>query len=749
MKHSKTVIFLLSLSLISLELVWTRIFSAEFFYTFAFLTLSLAILGLGLGALAVRLFPFLNKPIHVAINLSMVGLMTLASPPLVFLLGLDFSQLFVSWIMVGKLFLTIILLSSTFFFGGLVLASLFKQNHQDMPRLYMADLFGAGIGVIFIIVMMNYFGTPIATFLSAVPVLIAAILVSYRWLKVIPIVLIVLAYFPIFTADTLLEAEREERAPVIYKHWDAMSKIKIYDYGEKYRGINIDNIANTTVNAFDGNWNIPDSAKFGFHIVDYLISQFDSCTFLSLGAGGGQDVFQALQYDAAEVHAVEVNGHINDLMLSGDLAKFSGYIYHDPRVKVVTEDARSYVRRFANKFDMIYSFSSNSFSAMASGAFAMAENYIFTQEAFQDYWRALTENGYLLMEHQFYMPRIVSAVIDALKAEGITDIENHFAVYDLPNMKRKMLFLSKKPLNEEFLKPAFGEQSSQQYDYGYLLYPPVADSLKDNLINNIVVNSWENAALSAPVDISPSTDNRPFVAQLGLWKNFNKEKLEKVIGFADLIGFPLSKMLILIILFVILVFILPLNLLPYFFKGEKLKAAPWFYFFFIGMGFMMIEVILIQKYALFIGTSVYSIITVLLTLLIFSGIGSFYAKRFDNKIIFAAIILWLLLDVSLFNLATFAVGHLELVPRIIISIFLLAPLGFFMGMPFPKGGLRVGELVDWGFAINGSASVLGSTLIVLIAFAYGFTFSLLIGAVMYLCAYFLLSKHFKFSNLEL
>ena len=60
-------------------------------------------------------------------------------------------------------------------------------------------------------------------------------------------------------------------------------------------------------------------------------------------------------------------------------------------------------------------------------------------------------------------------------------------------------------------------------------------------------------------------------------------------------------------------------------------------------------------------------------------------------------------------------------------------------MPFTKGTLRVGELIDWGFSVNGAASVLGATLIVLIAFTYGFTVALLAGALTYLAAFFLMS----------
>lgn len=211
-----------------------------------------------------------------------------------------------------------------------------------------------------------------------------------------------------------------------------------------------------------------------------------------------------------------------------------------------------------------------------------------------------------------------------------------------------------------------------------------------------------------------------------------------------MLGFPLSKIIIYTILFIVVVLILPLNFIPYFLKGKKLKAAPWLYFFSIGMGFMMIEVILIQKYSLFIGTSVYSIVTVLLTLLLFSGIGSFFSNKFSNTIVFSMILIWLLLEILVFGNLTNVLGYLELFPRMIISMIFLAPLGFFMGMPFPKGTAKIGDLIDWGFAVNSTASVLGSTLIVLIAFSAGFKIALLVGGLMYLCAFAIISLKSKF-----
>jgi hypothetical protein len=397
------------------------------------------------------------------------------------------------------------------------------------------------------------------------------------------------------------------------------------------------------------------------------------------------------------------------------------------------------VGRFHDKFDVIYSLSSNTFSAVASGSFAMAESYLFTTEAFQDYWRSLSDGGFMMMEHQFYMPRLVASLIDALRNEGVEDYRSHFAIYDLPQMRRNMLLLSKRPLTDEMCNLAFGELTPEKYEHIHLLYP-AAEELQDNLINRIVLDGWEQAALEAPVDISPSTDGRPFVGQMGLWKNVQRDKLEKL-QMLEVFGFPLAKLMILTILAVVVVLVLPLTLLPYLRRGEKLRAVPWLYFCALGMGFMAVEVVLIQKYTLFVGPSAYSIATILLTLLVASGIGSRFSDRVGDAVPFVGILIWLLLDVLLFGKLFYALASLPMSGRMLVTAVLVAPLGFFLGMPFPKGALRVGELVDWGFAVNGAASVLGATGILLVAFSYGFTAALLTGAIIYLIAFGLLSLH--------
>jgi len=724
------IIFLLSTTLISLELVWTRIYSAEFFYTFSFLILSVAILGLGLGALTLRLIPALNNRQMLGVYLLLTAVLALIAPPLIFKLGLQFKMIFSDWVMLGKLVITIVLLTSAFFTGGLSLSLLFRNYHKEMPKLYMMDMVGAGVGVLVIMLVMNAYGTPLATFLLVLPVIVAAMLSFRNWMRLLPLFLLIPLIVLGSKSESLLKTDRKPRAPIIHTHWDALSKIKIYDFGEDYRGIEIDNLANSPVFAFDGDYDSLTDEQKQFQIpVTNLVASFDSCTFLSLGAGGGGDVFQALIGGATEVHAVEVNPYINHLMTDGELADFSGNIYSDPRVKVITEDARSYVRRFENKFDVIYSLSSNTFAALASGSFALAENYLFTVEAYRDYWNSLTEDGYMMMEHQFYMPRIVSEVQIALEKEGVINPEQHFAVYNFPQLRRNVVLISKRPLTDAILHDAIYPLTQEYYSYIYLLYPP-ADSLADNTINQIVLNGWKAMQDSSKTNLAPCYDNNPFVAQQGMWSNLSWDNFRELQTF-EFKGFPLAKLIIVVILLIAIFIAIPLNLIPYLTSKDKLRAAPWFYFFALGMGYMIVEIMLIQKYTMFIGASIYSIITVLLTMLIASGIGSFFSGKARANLLFPIIMILILFDMFVSRALIYQMGGLTQIPRVLVTIALVFPLGFFMGMPFPKGSVRVGELVDWGFAVNGTASVIGSTLVMLIAFNFGIATALGFGLVMY------------------
>jgi len=479
------IVLLLSMGLVGLELLWTRIFAAEFFYTFAFLILSLAVLGLGVGALLNRLSERLRDRWRPEALLFLAAFAALVGPPLILRLGLEFGILFRSPKQVLLLLLALLILSLPYVAGGAALARIFRERSAEMPRLYMADLSGAGMGVGLAVLLMNGIGVPAGAVLVTVPLALSAWFAAGRFRLVYVALWGLIAVTGVFSGP-LLQIPRRELGPVIHERWDALGRVKVQRMSPEYWNLNIDNVANSPVLRFDGDYKgeRAKQARFLFE-VKTLMEGRGRFTVASLGAGGGTEVYQALLAGAAEVHAVEVNPAINDMLVNGFLSEFTGRIYSDPRVRVVSEDGRAYLRRFRDHFDVIISSSSNTFAAMASGSFALCEDYLFTTEAFADYYRALAPGGLLLMEHQFYIPRAASEALDALTDLGVEDPMSHLAVYELPQRRRKILVMRKGALDGEILNRIVEPLTPENFDQLRLLYPP-QEGTGGNLVERIL-----------------------------------------------------------------------------------------------------------------------------------------------------------------------------------------------------------------------------------------------------------------------
>jgi len=296
--------------------------------------------------------------------------------------------------------------------------------------------------------------------------------------------------------------------------------------------------------------------------------------------------------------------------------------------------------------------------------------------------------------------------------------------------------VGKAPLSAEAIQHPFSELDAHDFKVMHRLYPDPAPGA-DPLVARILTRGWREAAAASPTDLSPATDQRPFIALQGQLRNVNAASL-RTMGTLEIKGFPVAKFTVLAVLGITLLLMVPLNLLPYLRRGPRLKAPGWLYFFAIGFAFMALEVVLIQKYTRFIGASSYTIVAILFALLIGCGAGSRFAPRFRDRTPFLAILAWLVLDALVLGRITDALGGLTMALRVAATVVLLAPLAFFMGMPFTKGTARVGELIDWGFAVNGTASVVGSTGILLVSFQWGFPAALAAGGAAYLLAMLLL-----------
>jgi hypothetical protein len=246
-----------------------------------------------------------------------------------------------------------------------------------------------------------------------------------------------------------------------------------------------------------------------------------------------------------------------------------------------------------------------------------------------------------------------------------------------------------------------------------------------------------------PVDITPTTDDRPFFFHTTKLK----DQASVAFGRTMLFGNGLSALMTLMGISAALVVLFILG--PMAFSGRDLLGSGWSwwlaYFGVLGAGFMLVEVALLQRFVLLLGHPVYSLTVTLFSLLLGTGVGSYLSRRVRedrvrSRLLAALVAVALLGVVAIVALPPIirAAIALSLVARIAIAVALLFPAGLLMGIPLPAGvrllARRQPDLLPWAWAMNGALSVLGATLAVFIAMNWGFSVTLLTGGAVYFAA---------------
>ncbi len=248
-------------------------------------------------------------------------------------------------------------------------------------------------------------------------------------------------------------------------------------------------------------------------------------------------------------------------------------------------------------------------------------------------------------------------------------------------------------------------------------------------------------------NIRPATDNKPYFSQYIKWDHFFR--LAEFFGNRSIPFFGIGYLLVIVTFLQVLLASLLLIILPLFkigFKGQG-KAGILFYFAGIGMGYMFVEMVLIQHFILYFGNSVYAGSAVITSLLVFSGVGSFYSgsiarnKKSMNRV-------WVFIIVVLAGYA-FGLSFLlqqtvqwSLMFKWLAVLIVIGPPAFCMGIPFPSGLAYVSQtnpsMLPWAWGINGCVSVISTVLATILAVEAGFTSVMLFGVAGYLVAFFTL-----------
>lgn len=755
-------IFLTALEGLVLEIAITRIFSAAIWYHFAFVAVSVALVGLGSSGLLVhyRLKKIKENWAADITIASSIGI-CIVLPITLFIMHSLASQ-------VTYLPLFMFLFAIPFFFVGVVISAAFSAFAQTAGRLYASDLIGASVGAISVVLFLSLIGgegtTLLVGVIAAICATIFSIITKSKKKTVISLAFVVFAISllavnsstqafsiqtdPTANKDLPIFLRENPGSQIVNTQWNSFSRIDVVEgiSGDCIPALDlrnpsqcaeeglvakifIDGGAGTNIISWDGN---PNSRKDLSSWMQYIpFTMKDDPKVLIIGSGGGRDVVAAIASGSTDVTTVEINPIIFQTVRS--YGERAGNLYDHEYVDSNVDEGRSFVSRSTEKFDIIYIPFVDTWASVSSGGLGVSENFLYTVEGFQEYYDHLEEGGKIVAVRWLIdAPRFVTTFSQLLENNNISrdDVHRHIVTVSSESTVQDpsvtMSILSKEPFTESEI--SFLSDSFERNDYKPILIPgrvmlePYPSLLRDNIL-------LEKFNEKFPTKVHPVTDDSPF------FLSFEK---------------PIPKILE-TLLYVSIVIAGSFLVIPFvWLRKDAVKSSSIrvsgivLYFAALGAGFILIELALLQKLILLLGNPTMTFAILLFTMLLSSGLGSLASTKFMKVGIrnltfvilgivgigfFYAIMLPLLIN---------SVISEEFMVKVAVSVAMLAPIGFLMGMPLPTG-MRVLKsnlptYIPWMWAINGAFSVLGAVLTVVVGILHGASYALGMGILIYLVA---------------
>lgn len=771
---------LLSASIIAFQLNLMHLLSIIQWSHFAYMVISVALLGFGASGtlLALARGWFVRHIEHV---LPVLMILTGASMSLIMLISstvfgsFDSYLLFVDRSQISGLLLTYFSFFIPFFFGALAIGLVYICYVERIGPLYFADLFGSGVGGLVMIFLFRIIYPVQLPALLSVLSLIAGTLIIPRHCYKKFIFLIIAAIVP--PALLLIDAPEpplsqykglshalnlpesvviiEKTSPYGHVHVVRSSALRFAPgLSLSFKGsIPVRDAIFSNGNWFGAvtEWSQDDSVHFMDYTTNalpFVLNNPDNA--LVLDAGTGLFASHALTRGVAEVTAVELN-RVAVNLLKNELAAGIDSMYQVPAIKPVNLHSRSYLLRDTTPYDLIVLPVIETFGG-TSGINALEEQYIFTLQAFDEIWKRLTDSGMIAVTAWMdYPPRVplklLATLCETHENNSDAPLEDHLVA--IRGWSTITYVLKKEPLTAGDIKKIRDFCNEMFFDPVLLpgLTPSeraVYNQLQDNdfflFVDRTVSSQREVFYREYDFNIRPATDNIPYFSRFLKLSRYSK--MREVFGQSSVPFLEIGYMIVLITFVQITAAALILILLPLLSIGWKGggKAYTVLHFSGIGMGFMFIEIILIQQFILYFGNPIYAAAAVLSGMLICSGGGSLVssainATRTNVVKVLSVIIIFIVLYVLFLVPLLRQTMNLPLAVKILLSVVFISPAAFFMGMPFPLGlkilSLKNVTLIPWAWGINGCLSVISTALATIIAVHGGYLWVMLIAAMTY------------------
>lgn len=791
-----TATLFVSTAAIGYEILLMRLLSIVQWHHFAYMIISLALLGYGASGTVIAIMkPYLQP--RFEFSFAICALLLCVTMVSCFALGqwVPFNALEVVWDpqQLAYLAAIYIVFFVPFFFAASCVGLAFTCRREHVGRIYFFDLLGAGLGALLIIAALFLTSLQNALRILALVALCASAVMApampawhrRRLLPVQGLLFVALLFFPpqsltelrMSPYKGLSQALQVAGARILAQHSNPLGLVTVVEspsvpfrdapglsFGARAEppeqlALFTDGDAMSVITRYDGD---PASLAYMEDLLAALPYRLlAEPRVLILGAGGGTDVLSALYHSARQVEAVELNPVMIELVRSR-YATFAGDVYADERVTVHAGEARGFVAKQRERYDLIQVALLDSFSASGSGVQALNESYLYTVEALQEYLRHLTPGGILAITRWLRIPprdslKLLATAIEALRRAGVSRPAQHLVL--VRSWNTLMLLVRSGPFTAKDIEAIREFADTRSFDTAYYAGMSAAESNRYNALAEPYIFEGATALLGDHAedfirrykfDIRPAVDDRPYFFHFFKWSTLPETLALRKRGGAALIEWGyliLIATLMQALLAGALLIMLPLALSRRNWArgtGPRMGA----YFFLLGIAFMFIEIAFIQKLILFLSHPLYAVAVVLSGFLVFAGLGSACSSRLSARLDqarFSAV------TAAVAAIAAFAVAYLFLLPelfarlagssdlfKVVVSLAVIAPLAFFMGMPFPIGLSRLASVaaafIPWAWGINGFASVVSASLATLLAIELGFSVVVVVALLLYAAA---------------
>ncbi|MEW6510633.1 MAG: spermidine synthase-like protein [Bacteroidota bacterium] len=780
MKRLPLSVALLSISLIAFQLSLMQVLSIVQWHHFASMIISVALLGMGASGafLAVRQDALRRHgswltPLSIAFSgISMAVVIPIIQTEII---RFDSFLIFLGGRDLLKLLTTYCILLIPFFFGGLALGIAFTHNVRQIGLVYFANLLGSGAGALSAVALMSYFAPSRLPPLLAILTLLGAALLLPRPFRKTDLTIVasglIIAVYVFLAPDPLVPSQFKSLsramdlpdARVTARRFSPLGLVEVVKSSAlrfapglsvRYRG----GIPATAAVYSNGDWfgAVPDSTfltpagvlNFTPANLPYRFST--SSNVLVLEANSGENVALAVANGAAAIHAVELHSNVTTLIRE-DFACATDSLYFRPGVVIHEIDPRSFLESDTATFDVIVLPMVGTFGG-TSGLTAIHEQYLYTAEAFESAWNHLSPDGVLSISSWIDYPyrnplKAFATVVEMLTKNGIKNPADHIAAVRswasvtiavkrspiLPREVRAVREFCAELLFDPLSLPGIRNDERARHHR-------MMDTSFFALVDGIL--GVHRNALYSEYDfhIAPASDDQPYFSQFLRLKSV--PRLREIFGDRTVPFLELGYLLLLVALVQVSAGAFALIILPLLLTRDQGKGRWWtlVYFGSLGCGFMFLEIVLIQRFILYLGHPVYAAAAVIGGMLVFSGLGSLMSSRVavaprTLRAVTFVIALFILAYAGILTPLLRATISLPFPLKIALSALLVGAPSFFMGFPFPLGLRFLSEHAErqtpWAWAVNGGASVISAVLAALLAVEAGFYLVTACAAVFY------------------